>query len=328
MRFLSRLVADPDVAIDLGTVNTRVYALGRGLVADEPTIVSPHDTSTGNVPEGRSLARDVDPAIRPLDGGAVRDVDAAGSLLRRLLRRARRFGLIKPNALVCAPSDASREERSALVEAVCRSGVCAVNVAPEPLASAVGAGLDISSPYAQMLVDIGGGVTDVAVIRSRRLVQSRALRKACGDLHSAVQRAVAKKRKVAILQREAERLVCATGAGAAAGSAPLAARGVDRRGCEVELQISPLEVSEAIQPVIADIVGTVRQAVQSLSPDMAVEVLESGICLTGGGACLRGMDDLIASGTSLHVNVASNPLHATINGASQMLAVSAQAGVW
>jgi rod shape-determining protein MreB len=204
-----------------------------------------------------------------------------------------------------------------------------VDLTPEPLASAVGAGLDISSPYAQMIVDIGDGVTDVAVIRSRRLVLTRSLRKACGDLHAALQRFVAKQQNIVLDRREAERLVRQAGAaGAMNASEPLPARGIDRAARRVELEISRHEISEAIGPVIADIVGTVRQTVQGLSPDIAVEVLESGICLTGGGACLHGIDTLIASATSVDVKLASEPLRATINGASQMLAAATDAGLW
>ncbi|MGH7823851.1 MAG: rod shape-determining protein [Candidatus Binatia bacterium] len=325
-----RFLADPDVAIDLGTANTRLYVVDRGLVADEPTIVSAeNEAPIALLSQGGDPNEQTDRFLTPLSRGVVRDVDATARLLGKLLKRARRFGLIKSRALVCAPSEASPNERSALLEAVSRSGVSAVKVLPEPLASAVGAGLDISSPYAQMLADIGDGVTDVAVIRSRRVVLARTLHRACGDLRSAVQRSVAKQNNLFLYRREAERLVRESGAvGAEAASKTLPVLALDRQGRTITMELSRREVSAAVHPVIAEIVATIRQTIERLSPDLAVEVMESGICLTGGGACLRGIDDVIASETSLDVKIPADPLHATINGASEMLVASTRSELW
>src|SRR5215813_12100689 len=137
----------PDLAIDLGTANTRLYARGHGLIAD---------------------------------------IEAASSLLKFFLSRAQRLGILRPRALACAPTDACEEERAALIEATRRAGASAVVVVPEPMAAAIGADLDVSSPYAQMVVDIGDGVTDIAVIRSGALVMTSAVRTACSDLRHSV----------------------------------------------------------------------------------------------------------------------------------------------
>jgi len=317
---LRKILADPDVAIDLGTANTRLYVLDRGIVADEPTIVRTRSE--------QPVPGQADDFVAPLKGGVVRDVDATAYLLRQMLKRARRFGLIGSRALVCAPSGVTSGERANLLEAVRRSGVAAVKLVPEPLASAVGAGLDISLPYAQLIVDIGDGLTDVAVIRSHRLILARGMRSACGDLRSAVQRTVARRSNLFLHQREAERLVQESGAGAVMKADQcLPVLGIDRQGCEMSVELSGQEISDAVNPVIAEIVKVIREAVLGLPPDLSVEVMESGICLTGGGACLRGIDSLIASATSIDVKVAADPLHATINGASQMLAASAH-GFW
>jgi rod shape-determining protein MreB len=335
---LSRLrgiVADPDVAIDLGTANTRLYAVGRGLVADEPSLVAV-DRGTGSVEAvGARAARiaDSDASVRPvspLRAGVISDMNAATSLLTPLLRRARRFGLLRPRVLVCAPTDAREDERAALVEATRRAGAAAVTVAPEPLAAAIGAGLDISSSYAQMIVDIGDGVTDIAVIRSGRLVGTSAVRTACSDLHAAVQRSVAEQTNVLLHAREAERLTLDLGAARGTASPrSLVAAGIDRAsGIETSVLVSGQQVVQAIDPVVAAIVRAVRTTVSDLPATTACEVIESGICLTGGGARLRGLADLIATETALEVRPAADPMRAVIEGARQMLSVATVTGAW
>src|ERR1051325_1132234 len=158
---LQRLVAPLDVAIDLGTANTRLYAAGRGIIADEPSIVRIYDTveAEANAVAGAAETTGQEAAISPLHAGVVTDIEAATSLLKPLLQRTRRFGLIRPRVLACVPTDACDEERAAVIEAVRRAGAAAVVLAPEPLAAAIGAGLDVGSLYAHLLVDIGDGVT-------------------------------------------------------------------------------------------------------------------------------------------------------------------------
>ena len=167
---LRKFVAPPDLALDLGTANTRLYAVGHGLIADEPSMihVQPETGAVEAVGARAAWLACHDPyanSVSPLHAGVVVDVEAATSLLKPFLQRAQRLGFFKPRALACAPTDACKEEREALIEATRRAGASAVVVVPEPLAAAIGAGLDIASPYAQMLVDIGDGVTDIAVWR-------------------------------------------------------------------------------------------------------------------------------------------------------------------
>lgn len=329
------LIAAPDVAVDLGNANTRVYALGRGLVADEPSMLAVRRSSGSVVAVGGSAARLAEDSdlrhVYPLRFGVVNDVDAAAELLEPLLGRAcgRLSFNRKPRVLVCAPTVAVPEEREALIEATRRAGAVSVTIAAEPIAAAIGAGLDIGSPYAQMLVDIGDGVTDIAVIRSGKLVRTSAMRMACSNMHAAVRSRVAREHGVLLLPREAERLTRSLGAAHVASHAgSLIVEGTDERtGERTTACVTSAEVCEAIEPIVREIVDSVRSVVNDLPATMACEVIESGISLAGGGATLTGLASLVAAETSLDVRPAADPLRAVIDGARQMLAVAVRTGM-
>lgn len=321
---LRRFFGDPDVAIDLGTANTRLYARGRGLIADQPSVVARHGSRHGSLP-----SRHAAPATQvfPLQAGVVTDVQAASELLRPIFHRARRFGLMRPRALACAPTSASPAEREALVEATRKAGAGRVSVTYEPLAAAVGAGLDISSGHARMLVDIGEGVTDIAVIRSNEIIASGAVRTACSDLHVAVTSMLVDRYGVSVERSEAERLTRWVGARRFRAS-PQLVRGLDcATGRERRVEVTSEVVADAVSPPIETIVGAVRSAVRDLPRETAHEVLAGGICLTGGGACLPGMLDKIALEVAIPVRRARDPMRAVINGARLMLAWSCIPGL-
>jgi rod shape-determining protein MreB len=325
----------PDLAIDMGTANTRLYANGRGLIADEPSLVKIRP-ETGMVEAvGVRAARlaKLDPysaPVSPLHAGVVADVDAATSLLKPMLKRAHRFGILKPRALTCAPTDACREEREALVEATRRAGAAAVVVVPEPLAAAIGAGLDISLPYAQMLVDIGDGVTDIAVIRSGSLITTSAVRTACSDLRHSISQMVAFRYGVLPFPREAELLLHRVGALQIYEEERLfTSAGTDLlSGRAITLCISSYDIMDAIQPVLDSIIGAIHRTVRDLPLRTSCEVIENGLCLTGGGAQLRGITARLAKETSLYVRTAPDPMRAVINGARQMLHVGVATDIW
>lgn len=332
---LRKALADPDLALDLGTANTRLYAQGLGVIADEPSVVqicceNGSVEAVGSIALRDSLRRKEQVLISPLRAGVVTDVGAATALLTHLLKRARRYGLIKPRVLACAPTDAREDEREALIEATRRAGASAVAVALEPLAAAIGGGLDMSSEYAQMLVDIGDGVTDIAVIRSGSIVKTSAIRIACSDMVEAIQHLVAEGYRATPYLSEAMRLMRKVGAGAhKLPSSPFVIAGADcQTGAQRRVLVNGQEVVEVINPVIEKIVESIGQAVKDLPPEIACEVIESGIHLTGGGACLPGMADLIAGKTRIEVKVAPNPMRAVIDGARKMLAVGAATDLW
>lgn len=332
---LRKLIAAPDLAIDLGTANTRLYALGHGLIADEPSLIrfQPETGEVEAVGAHAAWLANVDPyspSVSPLHAGVVADVEAASSLLKPFLKRAQRFGLFKPRVLACAPTDACEQERSALVEAARRAGASDVYIAPEPIAAAIGAGLDISSHYAQMLVDIGDGVTDIAVIRAGNLILTSAVRTACSDLRNAVSEMVSYRHGVLLFPQEAERLMHLIGANFDYSQEELlVAAGTDwLTGEPLQLCVSSYDLNEAIEPVLDTIVDAIQTTVRKLPEETSCEVIENGICLTGGGAMLQGLPERLAAATSLEVRVAENPLMAVINGARQMLDVGIATDVW
>ena len=336
MRLISRITRfffAPDVAIDLGTANTRLFAAGRGLIADSPSVVGINRKTVNH--NGSSRANNEEQEIKPkyvmpLEGGVVKNVPAASMLLKKFLRRASRFGFSAPRVIVCAPSDVSEDEREALIEANRRAGASAVAIVPEPLAAAIGAGLDVASPYAQMLVDIGEGVTDVAVVREGELIQTEAVRTGGGDLHRAVQKMIAERYDIGISKNEAEFLTKKLGA--VGGVAPLTSSlqmlGANGSNLKKPFTVESTEVCEAINPVIGVIAETVRRAVRKMPPEACAEVVESGIRLTGGVAQLPGIVEFIAKETNLEVKPAPAPLLSVINGASQMLEPAAETNLW
>ena len=332
---LRRIIGCPDLAIDLGTANTRIFASGYGIIADEPSVVS-LAAETGLIAAvGQEAARlAVCGAgfvpIHPLNSGVVSDLEAATLLLRHMMERVEWHGLIRPRAIVCVPTDACEQERESLIEATRRAGAAAVVLVPEPLAAAIGAGLDVSSPYARMLVDIGDGVTDIAVIRSGELVRTAAVRTACSDLHSAVSAMVRDRYGVDLFPMEAQRLTHRVGSpNDARVEQWVFAEGMDMAsGAQVKLRVSSFDLSEAMEPVLGVIIEAIEQTVRELPPETSCEVIESGICLTGGGANLRGLTNRLSRATSLDVRSASDPMRAVINGARQMLQVGVETNIW
>lgn len=303
----------PAVAIDLGTANTRL-ALGNKFFTEVPTKIS-----------RRHLENKKTETVMPLRGGVVKDIPAATDLLKNLLRKTSMF--FRPRVLICAPSDVTGEERTALFEATRQAGALNVTIIPEPLAAAVGTGLDISSPYAQMLVDIGDGVTDIAIIRDGDIVQTAAVRMAGSDMQRAIQLKMLE-RSVIISKTNAERLVCRLGSAADSLLDSMTVCGTDEAGETVVLEVRSSDVCIAIAPVIQSIVQTIVRAVREMPDTVCAEVAETGICLTGGIAKLPGMALTIEKETNLPVKLAPAPLNSVINGASRALESSIETNFW
>jgi rod shape-determining protein MreB len=278
-----------DVAMDLGTANVRVCARGRGIVADEPSVVRVSRDSRALRAVGASalVAAADEPSsftLNPLRGGVVVDVRGATWLLAVLLRRARGLSLTQPRVLACVPSDAAPQEVEALREALAAAGARPETIVAEPVAAAIGAGLDLSLPYAQMIVDIGEGVTDVAVIRQGWVEARGAVRMACSDLRAAVSDHVAARYEILLAPNAAQSLLEALGADDANGARHLAeVRGRRMHGAEeCFVTVERRQLAEALDPLFDLICAAVNGVWQQLPPKLSCHVIENGVCLTGG----------------------------------------------
>jgi rod shape-determining protein MreB len=297
-----------DIAVDFGTATTRIATAGRAQPVEAPSV---HGTTP-------ALAR-----------GVVVNPDAAAEVLRALLRRARRFSPWRPRVVACTPTDVTPDERAAVVQSLRAAGATAITVAPEPLAAAIGAGRDVSSRYAQLVVDIGHGVTDCAVIRSGQVTATRAVRRACGDLYTAVGAAMLARHGQQLLPGEAERLVARVGVAGAARPDALETQ-ARRAGHERDARviIPARDVAHALEPVLGEMLGTVRDLLGELPADLGAEVIESGILLSGGGALLPGMAARLETLTGITVQRAPDPLRAVISGARVILPTVVENNLW
>lgn len=332
--FMQKFGSEPVIAIDLGTANIRLYVHGRGVIFDEPSLVK-IDRKTGLIRSiGSRALQNFNSSdgflISPLHGGVIVDVDQTVSMLKPLIERAvRKLGRKKPKALVCIPSDATQQERTALVDATLRAGISSVAVVPEPLAAAIGAGIDGGSGYSHMLVDIGEGVTDIAVLKSGALVQTGAIRTACSNFYHSLQATVKEGYGFQLQQLDVRLLTQQLGVAASNGTETILLNGIDFSSKkEKEVQIRTEELIQAITPVTDTILKTIQDFLQDLPDAIACEVIESGIHLTGGGACLPGLAQRIAKETSMVVHTTADPLHAVIDGARQMVVTGLRTDLW
>ncbi len=291
---------DPDIAIDLGTALTRIASgsLSRVVV---PTRVA-----------GRPVMR----------SGAIADTGAAVELLHPLLSRVRKFGVLRPHAVACAPSDATDEELDTLRECVAKAGAATVIIVPEILAAAIGAGMDVSSRYAGMIVDIGEGITECAVIRSGTIIEKNAARVGCSDLRRHVMQAVMSMTRLHVPDAEAERMMREAGVAVKKGSLRILFSGCSGLPhAHGSLSIPGQRIHEEMEPVIAGITGVVSSLLGSLTPSVSCQVIDSGICLSGGGALLRGMRIHLEKLTGIPVTSPARPLDSVVAGAREMLPV-------
>ncbi|HIJ89844.1 MAG: rod shape-determining protein [Desulfobulbaceae bacterium] len=321
--YFRQILAQPSIAIDLGTANTRIYG-GRGeYFREEPSLVR-HVRQNQEIqsPDDYFSYLNNHLTSSPLRGGVIVDIHNAVSLLKPLLKKER-TGLRQPISLACAPTDTSELERELLCKAVLDAGASQVAIIPEVWAAAIGAGIDVTLPSAQMLIDIGEGVTDMAVIRDGQLVFATATRTACSDLQKAVRTAIISRHRVCPNPAETERLtheLAALHQGNDLTDRDIPVQGIDIiRRREVNIAVHNREILDAMAPVLKKILKMIETGIKKLPENISCEVLASGICLTGGGSCITGMDSLIAASSNLEVRIAPDPMHSVINGAIQTL---------
>ena len=327
-RALSRLFPN-DLAVDLGTANTLVYAPGQGIVLNEPSIVALNTSDRSVLAVGAQAKAMLGRApgtievIRPLRHGVIADYDTTEKMLYHFIRRAQpRRSPVHPRVVICVPSGITQVERRAVVESAGHAGAGRVFLIAEPTAAAIGAGLPISEPGASMIVDIGGGTTEVAVISLSGIVFSSSLRIAGDDMNDAITQHVRKAHGLLIGERRAEEIKLSIGSAYPSGrdTETLAVKGRDlTAGLPRTVYVSGAEVREALREPIEAIIEAMHGCLERTPPELAADIVDNGIKLTGGGSLLPGLAELLHRQTDLPITVSDDPLTCVVRGAGRLL---------
>ena len=318
-----------DMAIDLGTANTLVYVKSEGIVLNEPSIVAIHQADNTVLAVGKEakamLGRTPGNivAIRPLKDGVIADFDVTEKMLDYFIRRVhRRRALVRPRIVIGVPSGITQVEKRAVRDSAMQAGAREVYLIEEPMAAAIGAGMPITEPGGNMVVDIGGGTTEVAVISLSGIVYSRSVRIAGDEMDEAIVQYIRKNYNLLVGERRAEEIKIKLGSAYPMGG--------ERRTMEVKgrdlidgipktIVIGDDEIREALREPIMTIVDAVRTALERTPPELAADIVDKGIVLTGGGALLKGLDLLLRQETNLPITVAEDPLSCVALGTGKVL---------
>lgn len=317
-----------DLAIDLGTANTLVYAKGRGIVVDEPSIVALHKI-TGR-PEavgaaakemlGRTPGNIV--AIRPMKDGVIADFESTEKMLGYFIRKAHdRNHWIRPRIVIGVPSEITQVEKRAVKDAALKAKASEVYLVEQAMVAAIGAGMPITEPAGNMIVDIGGGTTDVAVISLAGIVYSRSVRVAGNEMDDAIIQYIKRKYSLLIGERTAEQIKIQLGSAFPLDD-PITMEIKGRNlmeGIPKTLVITDEEVREALSETVGVIVETVKVALEKTPPELSADIVDRGIVITGGGALLKNLDKRLREETQLPVTVAEDPLRSVVMGTGRML---------
>ncbi len=316
-----------DMAVDLGTANTLVYVRGRGIVLNEPSVVAINQKTGHILAVGAEAKRMVGrtpghiSAIRPLKDGVIADFDVTEKMIRYFIHKVHRRRWAKPRVVICVPSGITGVEQRAVEEAGYQAGARKVHIIEEPMAAAIGAGLPVHEPTGNMVVDIGGGTTEVAVISLGGIVTSMSIRVGGDELDEAVIQYIKKEYSLMLGERTSEEIKLAIGSAFPLPDEPQAEiRGRDLvTGLPKTIIISAEEVRRAIEEPVSQIVDSVKNTLDRTPPELAADIMDRGIVLTGGGALLRGLDERLKHETGMPIHASESPLHAVALGAGRCL---------
>jgi rod shape-determining protein MreB len=317
-----------DLAIDLGTANSLVYAKGKGIIVNEPSIVAIHK-QTGEIEAvgkeakemlGRTPGNIV--AIRPLKDGVIADFKVTEKMLNHFIQKAHgRKMLVHPRIVIGVPSEITQVEKRAVIDSAFRAKASEVYLVEQAMMAAIGAGLPITEPSGNMVVDIGGGTTDIAVISLSGIVYSRSVRLAGNEMDDAITQYIKRKYNLLIGERTAEHIKIEIGS-AYPLDAPLSMEIKGRNlieGIPKILVVTDDEIREALSECVSTIVNAVRVALERTPPELSADIVDKGIVLTGGGAMLRNLDKRIREETGLPVMLADDPLSSVVLGTGRLL---------
>ena len=328
VRFFRRFSLSRDIGIDLGTANTLVYVSGKGIVLEEPSVVAMEK----NTEEPRAVGKEaklmlgrtpesVD-AVRPLKDGVIADLDATEIMLKEFIRRAYDGNpLVHPRMVIGVPSGVTKLERRAVMEAASQAGAREVDLIEEPVAAAIGAGLPITEPTGNMIVDIGGGTTEVAVISSQGKVVSESIRIAGDELTESIVNYVRREYKLSIGENTAEIIKLRLGSASAVIEDEL----MEVSGLHIlsglprTINVSAAEIRQSMSEPISAIIEAIKRTLEQTPPDLAADIIDRGIMLAGGGALLKGLDLLVGRETGIVTHVAADPLKCVVLGTGRVL---------
>lgn len=320
-----------DIGIDLGTANTLVYMRGKGIIIREPSVVAV-DVKMDRVRYVGQEAKDVigrTPgsivAVRPLKDGVIADFDMTTSMLQEFIRKAlkgRAFAGSRVRVIICIPSGVTAVERRAVKEATQNAGAKRVSIIEEPMAAAIGAGLPVADPTGSMIVDIGGGTSEVAVISLGGIVTSRSVRVAGDEFDSSIINYIKKKYNLLIGERTAENIKIAIGSAYpyADNEPSMDIKGRNLlNGLPENITVTSEEIREALSEPLSHVIEAIKVTLEKTPPELAADIIDQGIMLAGGGALLKGLDLLIHAETGMPVKVAERPLDCVADGTGKVL---------
>jgi rod shape-determining protein MreB len=319
-----------DMAIDLGTANTLVYVDGKGVVCDEPSVVVLRTDNKKPLAVGSEAKRMLGKtpadivAIRPMKDGVIADFDATGEMLKYFIQKVHnRRSFVSPRVVIGIPTGITQVEQRAVRDAAHASGAREVFLVEEPMAAAVGVGLPVEEPTGSMIVDIGGGTTDIAVISLGGVVYSKAVRVGGDKMDETLMAYIKRKYNLMIGDRTAERMKIELGSAVASEDGGGLIKDIKGRdlvtGIPKTIPITEEEVRDALSEPINTILETIKVALENTPPELAADIVDRGIVLAGGGALLKGLDTLISEATELPVVVAEDPLTAVVRGVGMTL---------
>ena len=317
-----------DLGIDLGTATVLVYVKGKGVILKEPSVVAINKVNNKILAVGEEARNMIGRtpgnivAVRPLKDGVISDYDIPEKILKEFIRKA--CGgkkIIAPKVMVCIPSQATEVEKRAVIDATKNSGAKEVHLIEEPLSAAIGAGIDITKPDGNMIVDIGGGTTDIAVISLGGVVIRKSIKSAGDRFDEAIVKYVRLKHRIMIGEKTAEDLKINIGCAykdARESSYIMKGRNLVT-GLPDQVEITSEEIREALEEPVGLIVDGVKSILEKTPPELASDIIEKGIIMTGGGSLLYGLDKLIEVNTGLNVKIAENSVEAVVEGTGQVL---------
>jgi rod shape-determining protein MreB len=328
---LSRFFSS-DMAIDLGTANTLVYVKGRGIALNEPSVVAINNrrgkAQVLAVGEEAKLMVGRTPghieAIRPLRDGVIADFDIAEEMIKHFIRKVHnRSSFARPEVIVCVPSGSTAVERRAIEDAALQAGARKVGLIEEPMAAAIGAGMPVTEPTGSMVVDIGGGTTEVAVLSLGGIVYSRSVRVGGDKMDEAIIRYIRNTHNLLIGESSSERIKKSIGSASPpddGDGSTLAIKGRDlMNGVPKELIISQHQIAESLAEPVGQIIEAVKTALEQTPPELAADIVDKGIVLTGGGAMLGNLDNVLRHATGLPVSIGDEPLSCVVLGTGRVL---------